>query len=144
MFTILQQFQQGVKIMETISWQKQLSGAEVYLKRVRKNSTTYTPDLLYNFCAMAIELYFMALCVYNEVLPENHRFSDLIDSVASFTPTDEQIISNLKKMEAIQEICSLEAYTRKKSTVEDIPFFVSTTESIREFVISKLPPISSL
>ena len=82
--------------METMSWQQQLSGADVYLKRV-KNSNSYSPDLLYNLCAMAIEQYFMALCVYKNVLPENHRFSDLVDAVSSFTPVDGNIIEDLKK-----------------------------------------------
>ncbi|NLW32103.1 MAG: hypothetical protein GXY77_11680 [Fibrobacter sp.] len=130
--------------METMSWQQQLSGADVYLKRVKKNSNSYSPDLLYNLCAMAIEQYFMALCVYKNVLPENHRFSDLVDAVSSFTPVDGNIIEDLKKMEAMQEICSLEGYSRKKSTIEDVPFYITTTEVIRAFVIYHIPEASAV
>lgn len=125
--------------MESMSWKEQFKGAEAYLKRVQKNSTTFNPDLLYNLCAMAIEQYFMALCVFNDILPENHRFSDLVYSVSSFTTLPESIIENLKKLETMQEICSLEGYSRKVSSPEDVPFYVATTESIRAFAVSHLP-----
>jgi hypothetical protein len=127
--------------MESMSWKEQFKSAEAYLKRVRKNSTTFNPDLLYNLCAMAIEQYFMALCVFKDILPENHRFSDLVYSVSSFTTLPESIIENLKKMDAMQEICSLEGYNRKVSSAEDVPFYIATTESIRAFAASYLPTV---
>ncbi len=124
--------------MESMSWQEQYKGAEAYLRRVQKNSTTFTPDLIYNLCAMAIEQYFMAVCVFKNVLPENHRFSDLVYSVSSFTSLPDTIIENLKKMETMQEICSLEGYSRRVSNPEDVPFYIATTEEIREFVTANL------
>lgn len=125
--------------MKSMSWLEQYKGAEAYMKRVRKNSTTFNPDLIYNLCAMAIEQYFMAICVFKDILPENHRFSDLVDSVSSFTTLPDSIIGNLQKLETMQEICSLEAYSRKVNSPEDVPFYIATTESIREFVTSHLP-----
>jgi hypothetical protein len=122
-----------------MTWQQQFKGAEAYLRCVQKNSTTFNPDLIYNLCAMAIEQYFMALCVFKNILPENHRFSDLVDSVSSFTTLPESIISNLNKMETMQEICSLEGYSRKVSSSEDVTFYISTAEEIREFALYLLP-----
>jgi hypothetical protein len=125
--------------MESMSWQEQYKGAEAYLRRVQKNRSTFSPDLIYNLCAMAIEQYFMALCVFKDILPENHRFSDLIYSVSSFTTLTGTIIENLNKMETMQEICSLEGYNRRVSSPDDVPFYISTTEEIREFAVSLLP-----
>lgn len=125
--------------MESMSWKEQYKGAEAYMRRVQKNSSTFNPDLIYNLCAMAIEQYFMALCVFKDILPENHRFSDLVYSVSSFTTIPGSIIENLKKMETMQEICSLEGYNRRVNSPDDVPFYISTTEEIREFAGSFLP-----
>jgi hypothetical protein len=100
----------------------------------RKRREVFNGEIIYNLLAMAIEKYFMGYFEANGTLPDNHTFTDLIDSANRLHPMDAKLVSDLKSLEIIQDICpAFEDYKRKIPTEEQIEKMYSVADDVQAY-----------
>jgi hypothetical protein len=116
-------------------WKEFMAEGDAYLKTARggqKRPAVFTPEILYNLLAMAIEKHIMAGLVFKGTLADNHTFTDLIDSAKTICPLDEELAQKLVKLESYQEICPVfDGYSRDPFPAEEVPGMVQTAEQVQ-------------
>lgn len=95
-------------------WEEWLDNGEKYYKAAspKDGKSRFTPDLQYNLLSMSLEGYVMAISGYHNLLPENHTYTDLMDALERVVQVDPDLKEQVLRHESIQEICSIEDYSR--------------------------------
>jgi hypothetical protein len=116
-------------------WSEFVREGDAYLKTARggqKRSGVFTPEILYNLLAMAIEKHIMAALIFKGTLADNHTFSDLINSARLVCPIDEAIESKLIEFESYQELCPIfDGYNRKEFPADKVAEMVHVAQEIQ-------------
>lgn len=99
----------------------------------------FSAETLYNLTAMAMEKHLMALFLANNSLPEGHTLTGLLAHGEKFLPIDREMLVTLAAMDAIQEICSLDAGQRREPTVAELAGMIGVAGRIRDRVMIALP-----
>lgn len=87
----------------------------------RKQNKVFTPDILYNIIAMAIEKLVMGALMEIGRLPYNHTMHDLAAALEQWMPeTILGMADEVRHMDSYQEICDPYACTIKVPTPEEI------------------------
>ncbi|WP_152555186.1 hypothetical protein [Desulfonatronum thiodismutans] len=114
-----------------------------------KRTEVFTPEILYNMLAMAMEKYIMGLLMYRKNLPDNHTFRDLVDGLRRMEARSEnysgprltdELAGELLALDAFQEICSVDGYARQPPSNEEILRMSRTCAKLQEYVDAGLPP----
>ncbi len=87
---------------------------------VRKGVVSFTPEVLYNLVAMAIEKLIMAFLMKNGDLAENHTMTDLLDALERHVGRHPQLTEDFAFLASFQDICELESYRRIDPTPAEI------------------------
>lgn len=98
----------------------------------------FSNDLIYNLVLMSIEKNFMALCLKNNYLPENHTISDLISAVNKVSVLENDLEKRLLEIEKYQKICTINDYIRKTDQIENIEFVVRVGNEVNELAQGSL------
>ncbi|MGE4489595.1 MAG: hypothetical protein AB7E95_08635 [Kiritimatiellales bacterium] len=118
-------------------WNEFMGEGDAYLKTAcggRKRPAVFTPEILYNLLAMAIEKHVMAVLMFNNSLADNHTFTDLIESARTICPLDEELAQKLIKYESYQEICPVfDGYNRDPFPPEEIPGMTDAAEQVQQW-----------
>jgi len=120
-------------------WEEFLREGEAYLKtgtgahaRAKK---AFTPEILYNLVAMAVEKLVMAALMQRGALPYNHTIGDLVEAMETVFPAE---IAGLKEqlldLDRYQEICDLDAFKIRPPTPAEIPSMLALAEELRQLV----------
>lgn len=100
----------------------------------KKRPAVFTPEIVYNLLAMAIEKYFMAFFDNHNTLPDNHTFSDLIHSANAIVPVPEDIVSDLRSLEIMQDICPVfEDYQRREPDQAQLDKMYNVTQRVADY-----------
>jgi HEPN domain-containing protein len=102
------------------NWSIWLREAHQYLKAGKNEKKRFDNSILYNLLAMSLEKFVMAILGYNLMLPLNHTFTDLVESLEKVCPLDRELKDTILRLETRQEICSFEDYVRTEISAEDI------------------------
>ena len=125
-------------LVRITDWHKYLGDGEKYLAWAQgaaaKRRDVFTPAIIYNVTAMAIEKFLMGLLMYHGTLAENHTMRDLLDAVERVAGPQQQFAEDFRYLDAFQDICSLDAYQRHDPTWEDIPRILACGAQVSEFV----------
>lgn len=118
-------------------WQEFMQEGDAYLKTARggqKRPGVFTPEILYNLLAMAIEKHMMAALIFKGTLADNHTFTDLIHSARELCPLDDTLIEKLIALESYQEICPVfDGYNRKEFPSAEVPSMVGAAEDVQSW-----------
>nr|WP_319400772.1 hypothetical protein [uncultured Carboxylicivirga sp.] len=108
--------------MKENSWQNWLKEGDQYMKGMPKpgKPSKFSTDIRYNMLSMGLESYVMAILDFKDNLPDNHTFSDLIYGLEREIELDPELKDRILKYESIQDICSLDKYTIKQPTEDEI------------------------
>lgn len=110
---------------------------DAYLKTARggqKRPGVFTPEILYNLLAMAIEKHMMAALIFKGTLADNHTFTDMIHSAKELCPLDDALIEKLIELESYQEICPVfDGYNRKEFPSHEVPVMVAAAEEVQQW-----------
>ena len=116
-------------------WAEFMTEGDAYLKTARggqKRPGVFTPEILYNLLAMAIEKHIMAALIFKGTLADNHTFTDMIHSARELCPLDEALIEKLIALESYQEICPVfDGYNRKEFPTEEVSGMVAAAEQVQ-------------
>lgn len=125
-------------LVRITDWHKYLGEGEKYLALAQggaaKRREVFTPDIIYNVTAMAIEKYLMGFLMYHSTLAENHTMLDLLDAVERVAGPQPQFAEDFRYLDSFQDICSLEHYRRSEPTWEDIPRILACGVQVSDFV----------
>jgi len=104
-------------------WEVFLDEGRAYHKTAKgslKRPEVFTPGIVQNICAMAIEKYFMAIFTQRGLFPANHTMTDFIEGMKSIAPLEADLEKKLRRFDELQSICSLEFYKIEEPQKEDI------------------------
>ena len=125
-------------LVRITDWHKYLGEGEKYLDLAQgaaaRRREVFTPNIIYNVTAMAIEKYLMGLLMYHGTLAENHTMRDLLDAVERVAGPQPQFAEDFRYLDSFQDICSLENYRCSEPTWEDIPRILACGERVSDFV----------
>lgn len=118
-------------------WAEFAADGDAYLKTARggqKRPGVFTPEILYNLLAMAIEKHIMAALVFKGTLADNHTFTDLINSAKLICPLDEAVASKLTELEKYQELCLVfDGYNRDEFPASKVSEMVFAAEEVQRW-----------
>ncbi len=105
-----------------LNWEKWLKEGDQYLNAAtpKAEKSVFNPDIRYNLLSMSLEGYIMAILDYNNNLPFNHTYTDLMFSLETVLPVEASLRARILKYENIQSICSIEKYHRQAPTSEEL------------------------
>lgn len=116
-------------------WKEFMQDGDAYLKTARggqKRPGVFTPEILYNLLAMAIEKHITAALIFKGTLADNHTFTDMINSAKALCPLDDTLIEKLIELESYQEICPVfDGYNRKTFPAEEVSGMVAAAEQVQ-------------
>ena len=140
------------RLTPTESWREFMAQGRQFHKAAlggMKRTEVFTPEILYNMLAMAMEKYIMGLLMYRKNLPDNHTFRDLVDGLrrmeaqsadSSGPRLTDELAGELLALDAFQEICSVDGYARQPPSDEEILRMSRTCARLQEYVEAGLPP----
>ena len=99
----------------------------------------FTPEILYNIIAMAIEKFVMAALMQHGTLPYNHTMKDLVEAMEeTFPGAIGDIRERLIRLDSYQEICALDTFAIIAPVWEEIPAMLELGARMRELVWERL------
>jgi hypothetical protein len=124
-------------------WEEFLSDGQGYLKTAtracQKENPAFTPEILYNLIAMAIEKFVMAALMQRGTMPYNHTMADLVEAMESTFPGRiDGLSQGLLEMDKYQEICDLDGFKITPPGKEQIPGMLELAEQLHTLVIEEL------
>ena len=133
-----------IKPMPPISgWQDFLNDGKSFYKTaeaaLRKNKKVFTPEILYNIIAMAIEKFVMAALMKHGAMPYNHTMRDLVEAMDTTFPNAlDDLRDGLLKMDEYQDICDLDGFRITPPEMDQIPEMVQMATTLKGLVSNEL------
>ncbi len=114
-----------IRIQSIEGWEDFLHEGEAYLKTAHgahaKGRQVFTPEILYNIIAMAIEKFVMAALMKYGALPYNHTMGDLVEAMEeTFPGALGEIKDKVLALDRYQEICDVDAFMIRPPKAEEI------------------------
>lgn len=120
------------------NWMEYRRDGEQFLRTAvmaqKKKKDHFTPEILYNLTAMAIEKLIMAYLMKNGDLADNHTMADLITALEKHAGKQPRLEQKLLYLDSFQEICELDSFSISKPTKEDTEVILSIGEEVRDFL----------
>ncbi|MDR1964357.1 MAG: hypothetical protein LBQ50_11305 [Planctomycetaceae bacterium] len=115
------------------TWLTFLLDGRGFHKTVRsspKRPNIFTPDIVQNIAAMAIEKYFMAVFLERKIMPMNHTMTDLISTAQLFLSLEPELVETLYYMDHLQQICSFDHFKITTPSDSDVPRFLKAVDDV--------------
>lgn len=138
----LLQIQPRENIIEIDNWQDYRRDGEQFLSvatgALHKGNSRFTPEILYNLVAMAIEKLIMAFLMRQGDLAENHTMGDLLRALEKHVGKHPELTEQFSYLDSFQEICVIETYNRRPPTGEEIKIIVEIGENVHRLLAPHL------
>lgn len=115
------------------TWDDFYSYGVMYMSIVEKSAARrdhFTPVLIYNMSAIAIEKLIMGVLIQNGTLPFCHTLSGMAEFSKNIIGFDEGLVNDMNVMDSMQMICSEDDISSKIPEIEDVPFFINVMKRI--------------
>ncbi|MDR3182877.1 MAG: hypothetical protein LBT89_08175 [Planctomycetaceae bacterium] len=126
---------------EQQSWQIFFDEGRGFHKTVRssvKRPHIFTPSIIQNIAAMAIEKYFMAIFMKNGLMPMNHTMTDFIAASKLILTLKAELIETLLYMDNLQQICSFDFFKITPPSEGDVVRFIKAVDDVAEIAEQEL------
>lgn len=136
------QIQPRESIIAIDNWQDYRRDGEQFLetasKAWRKGNSRFTPEILFNLVAMAIEKLVMAFLMKQGDLAENHTMGDLWRALERHVGPWPELARQFAYLDSFQEICEIETFRRQTPTSEEIERIVAIGLEVRHLLVPHL------
>lgn len=136
------QIQPRQNIISIDKWQEYRRDGEQFLetatKAFEKGNNRFTPEILFNLVAMAIEKLVMAFLMKRGDLAENHTMGDLFRALEKHIGHHPELAEQFAYLDSFQEICEIETYRRQAPTSEEIEIIVAIGTKVRQLLVPHL------
>lgn len=123
-------------------WRVFLRAGEAYHRCARqavaKGRTAFTPTILYNLIAMAIEKYIMAFLMYHGDLAQNHTMADLAEAFERHAGLQPELRRELLFLDRFQEICDQDRFHCQPPAGAELERMFRAVGQLEEFVRPRL------
>ncbi len=128
-----------IKTKSIEGWEEFLHDGEAYLRTglaaYAKGKKAFTPEILYNIIAMAIEKFVMAALMQRGALPYNHTMGDLVEAMDEVFPDAMgDMKDGLLDFDRYQEICDVDSFNIIPPAREAIPAMLVLGERMQELM----------
>ncbi len=132
-----------------VDWDVFLHDGEAFLRTGiaahTKGKKAFTPEILYNIVAMAIEKFVMAALMQRGALPYNHTMGDLVESMEEVFPgAMGKLKDGLLDLDRYQEICDIDTFNIVAPAMEEIPEMLALATTMQELVYETTRPKSTI
>lgn len=129
-------------LVQIEDWREYISDGGKFLhtavNAAQKRPEVFTPEILYNLTAMAIEKFCMGYLMYHGDLADNHTMADLAEAVERHAGPQPELTKKLLFLDSFQEICDLSTYKRRPPNKAEIAQILSIGREVNDFVSSKI------
>lgn len=138
-----------IKPMPPITgWEEFLAEGDAYLKTGKgaqaNGRAAFTPEILYNIIAMAIEKLVMATLMRRGALPYNHTMYDLVEAMDDVFPESlADIREGLLKLDKYQEICDVDHYKIIPPDTTEIPGMLDLATQLQDVVYGQIGEVTA-
>lgn len=102
------------------------------------------PSVVFNVAAVALENYLIALCHLFGVEPSNHNYTCLMDAVEEVTVIPGQLNEEIRSLDSIFGICSIENYYHGEPEPADTDRVLKMCDDVRKlFDPSKMAAVKA-
>jgi hypothetical protein len=123
-------------------WTEFMAEGDAYLKTGTGGALrpkVFSPEILYNVLAMAMEKHIMAVLIFKETLADNHTFTDLINSCKTVCPIPGSIAMRMLDLESYQNICPVfDGYNREPFPVEKVQGMIDVAGSVQTWAKAQI------
>lgn len=115
------------------TWDDFYSYGVMYMSIIERSSVrkeVFTPVIIYNMCATAIEKLIMGVLILHGTLPFCHTLSGMAEFSKSIIGLDETLVNDMNIMDSMQMICLEESFSSKEPDLEDVPFFIDVMKRV--------------
>jgi len=128
---------QDIRVQPIEGWEDFLNEGEAYLKTASgahaRRREVFTPEILYNIIAMAIEKFVMAALMKHGALPYNHTMGDLVAAMEeTFPGALQENRQQLLDLDRYQEICDVDAFKISPPDAEEINGMLEIARHLRQ------------
>lgn len=129
-------------LVQISDWHNYYQDGEKFLRTAtagqRRRPEIFTPEILYNLVAMAIEKFIMGFLMYHGDLADNHTMADMLHSMERHLEVPPALARDLLHLDSFQEICDLDTYNRRPPSRIEIAGMLTIAAATREFIASHL------
>ncbi len=117
-----------------LSWRTWLTEGDQFLRAATPKSgkSRFGGEIRYNLLSMSLEKYCMAMLDFNQLLPDNHTYTDLMDALDQVVSLDTSLRERILKYENIQSICSIDKFYYAAPTDDELTDLHSAVSELRE------------
>ncbi len=127
-----------IPVMPAIQgWEEFLRDGEGFLKTAKggyqRRKDIFTPEVIYNLVAMAIEKFVMAALMQKAALPFNHTMIDLVQAMdTTFPGRIDDIREELLALDKYQQICDPWDFTIITPANREIPAMLDLADKLKK------------
>ena len=130
-------------ILPIRGWEEFLADGQGYLRTASRafagDREAFTPEILYNLVAMAIEKFVMAGLMFRGALPCNHTMADLVEAMEeSFPHVAPEIREELLRLDAYQDICDPYHVVITAPARDEIPQMLALATKLKQLVANEI------
>jgi hypothetical protein len=99
----------------------------------------FTNELVFQLAAMGIEKIIVGLCQYYGRMPSDHTLSGLLTDLAAVRPLDEALAERVRRVEMIDDMCTLDAERRIPPGDIEVQLALLTGREVAVFARQHVP-----
>jgi len=112
-------------------FEKEYMDSKAYLRRAKLfRDQGMNHNDVFNVASLALERYLVALCYLYDVEPFNHNYNCLMDSVEKLVAVPVELNDEIRSLDNIFDICSLDDYYHGEPEVSDMERIIAMCDSV--------------
>lgn len=112
-------------------FEKEYRDSKAYLRRAKLfMEQGQNHSVVFNVASLALERYLVALCYLHDMEPYNHNYTCLMDTVEMFMEVAEELNNEIRSLDEIFGICSIDDYFHGDPEVSDMERIMVMCEEV--------------
>jgi hypothetical protein len=99
----------------------------------------FTNEVIFQLAAMGVERIIVGVCQYFGGMPSDHTLSGLVDALAEVCPLDAELADLIKRIEAIDDMCTLTPWRRSPPGDIDVEMVLLAGHEMAAFARQQVP-----
>ena len=131
-----------MQIQAITGWRDHITAGCQYLKTAGNGLSrraVFNNELIFQLAAMAIEKLLIGVCQYHRQMPSDHTLSGLVEALAAVCPLETGLAGRIKRVEQIDDMCSLKPDHREPPGDRDIQCILVAGREVASFARQHVP-----
>lgn len=105
----------------------------------RNRGKVFTPTIIFNLAAMAIEKLAMALLLEAGDIADNHTMHDLVISLSRLPELDLDLLEAIDDLSRFEDLCPITSPKHTAVAGQDIPAIITVAQRLHQAALQRLP-----